>query len=304
MIYTVTFNPAIDYAIEIDEINFGETNRSKNTYIYPGGKGINISRVLKNLEVKSTALAFVGGFTGKYLEYYLKEADIDTDFIHLDEPTRINVKLKSNVETEINAKGPDISDEKLDEFYKKIDNLEDGDFLILAGNIQSSLRRDMYFEIQERCSKKDIHIIVDTTGEALEKTLSSKPLLIKPNIRELEEIFNVEIKGNDEIIKYGQMLIDKGAENAIISMGGDGAILLVENQVYFAKAPKGELRNSVGSGDSMIAGFLSSYTKTKDSLNSFRWAVAAGSATAFSTDLAKKEEVEELIERVDIERLK
>ncbi|MGO1368749.1 MAG: 1-phosphofructokinase [Senegalia sp. (in: firmicutes)] len=304
MIYTVTFNPAIDYAIEIDQINFGETNRSKNTYIYPGGKGINISRVLNNLEVKSTALGFVGGFTGKYLEDYLSKDEIKTDFIHLDEFTRINVKLKSDIETEINASGPEISKEKLDEFYEKIDDLEDGDFLILAGNIQSSLRRDMYFDLQERLKEKDIHIIVDTTGEALKKTLSNKPFLIKPNIAELEEIFNVEIKGNDEIIKYGKKLLERGAQNVIVSMGGDGAILLTDSEIYFAKPIKGSLKNSVGAGDSMIAGFLSSYTKTKDVLNSFRWAVAAASATAFSTDLAKKEEVQELLERVNIERLK
>lgn len=304
MIYTVTFNPAIDYNIEIDKINFGETNRAKDTYIYPGGKGINISRVLYNLEVESTALGFIGGFTGKYLEEYLKKSDINTDFIYLDEPTRINVKLKSEIETEINAIGPDIPDEKTEEFYKKIDKLKDGDFLILAGNIQSSLRRDMYFTIQERCSEKNINIIVDTTGESLEKTLSNNPFLIKPNKNELEEIFNIEIKDNEDIIKYGQKLQRRGAENVIVSMGGDGAILLSENEVYFAKAPKGILKNSVGAGDSMIAGFLSSYTKTKDVLNSFRWAVAAGSATAFSSDLAKKEEVEQLLDNIVIEILK
>lgn len=304
MIYTVTFNPAIDYNLEIDKINFGETNRAKDTYIYPGGKGINISRVLYNLEVESTALGFIGGFTGKYLEEYLKKSDINTDFIYLDEPTRINVKLKSEIETEINAIGPDIPDEKIEEFYKKIDKLKDGDFLILAGNIQSSLRRDMYFTIQERCSEKNINIIVDTTGESLEKTLSNNPFLIKPNKKELEEIFNIEIKDNEDIIKYGQKLQRRGAENVIVSMGGDGAILLSENEVHFVKAPKGILKNSVGSGDSMIAGFLSSYTKTKDVLNSFRWAVAAGSATAFSSDLAKKEEVEQLLDNIVIERLK
>ncbi|NBI06497.1 1-phosphofructokinase [Senegalia massiliensis] len=304
MIYTVTFNPAIDYNLEIDKINFGETNRAKDTYIYPGGKGINISRVLYNLEVESTALGFIGGFTGKYLEEYLKKSDINTDFIYLDEPTRINVKLKSEIETEINAIGPDIPDEKIEEFYKKIDKLKDGDFLILAGNIQSSLRRDMYFTIQERCSEKNINIIVDTTGESLEKTLSNNPFLIKPNKKELEEIFNIEIKDNEDIIKYGQKLQRRGAENVIVSMGGDGAILLSENEVHFVKSPKGILKNSVGSGDSMIAGFLSSYTKTKDVLNSFRWAVAAGSATAFSSDLAKKEEVEQLLDNIVIERLK
>ncbi|WP_130805351.1 1-phosphofructokinase [Senegalia massiliensis] len=304
MIYTVTFNPAIDYNLAIDKINFGETNRAKHTNIYPGGKGINISRVLYNLEVESTALGFIGGFTGKYLEEYLKKSDINTDFIYLDEPTRINVKLKSKIETEINALGPDIPDEKIEEFYKKIDKLKDGDFLILAGNIQSSLRRDIYFTIQERSSEKNINIIVDTTGESLEKTLSNNPFLIKPNKNELEEIFNIEIKNNEDIIKYGQKLQQKGAENVIVSMGGDGAILLSENEVYFAKAPKGILKNSVGAGDSMIAGFLSSYTKTKDVLNSFRWSVAAGSATAFSSDLAKKEEVEELLDNIVIERLK
>lgn len=298
MIYTVTFNPAIDYTVELDTLSIGETNRSKFSYILPGGKGINVSRVLNNLDIGNIALGFVGGFTGKFVEDYLKAKGLVTDFVYLEEDTRINVKIKTTDETEINASGPTIDEKDLEEFYKKLNRLKQGDYLILAGNIQDSLPRDTYSNIQKRCASKGVNTIVDTTREALTLTLENKPFLLKPNLHELESIFNVKIKDKGEAIIYAKKLLQKGAQNIIVSMGGEGALFISQEKVYFSNAPKGILKNSVGSGDSMIAGFLAKFIESRDSLEAFKYSVAAGSATAFSKDLCTKEEVEELFKKV------
>lgn len=303
MIYTVTFNPSIDYVIQVEDFKPGQVNRVKNDYKYPGGKGINVSRVLNNLNVESKVLGFIGGFVGEYVEAFLHKEDIATDFITVKEDTRINVKLKSNDETEINGAGPTIKSENLDELFCKLNKLTADDFLVLAGNIQSSLPVDMYAQIQKVCQKSDVKVIVDTTGEALRATLKYKPFLIKPNNHELADMFDVEINTKEDIIKYAKKLVEMGAQNVIISMAAEGGLLVCNDGVYQATAPKGVVKNSVGAGDSLIGGFLSNYSKSNDIIEAFRWGTAAGSATAFSLDLCEKDYVEELLKTVIITNL-
>ncbi|OLS02986.1 1-phosphofructokinase [Tissierella creatinophila] len=303
MIYTVTFNPAIDYTVELDKISLGETNRSKYSYILPGGKGINVSRVLNNLDIGNIALGFVGGFTGKFVEDYLKAQGLVTDFVYLEEDTRINVKIKTTDETEINASGPNINEKDLEEFYKKLNRLKQGDYLILAGNVQDSLPRDTYSNIQKRCASKGVKTIVDTTREALTLTLENKPFLLKPNLHELESIFDIKIRDKSQAIIYAKKLIEKGAQNIIVSMGGEGALFVSKEKAYFSQAPQGILKNSVGAGDSMVAGFLAKFIESEDSLEAFKYSVAAGSATAFSKDLCTKEEVEELFKKITFKEI-
>lgn len=300
MIYTVTFNPAIDYVIEVDNFKSGMVNRVKNNEKFAGGKGINVSRVLNNLNVKSIALGFVGGFTGKFIEDSLEEQGIKTNFIKVHEDTRINVKLKSDVETEVNGSGPNISPENLNELFKIIEGLTSDDYLVLAGNVQNSVPSDIYSVLQKKCILNNVKVIVDTTGDALVATLPNKPFLIKPNNHELGEIFNKDLKNEQEIIIYAKKLIEMGAQNVIISMAEKGALLINENGVYKASPAKGVVKNSVGAGDSVIAGFLASYSQNKDIVQAFRYGAASGSATAFSKDLCKKENVEHYLPQVTV----
>lgn len=301
MIYTVTFNPSIDYVVQVHDLTLGIVNRVSNEAKYAGGKGINVSRVLKNLGVSSKALGFIGGFTGKFVKDSLNNDGIITDFIEVNEDTRINVKIKSNEETEINGAGPDIDKKNLNELLKKIESLKSDDFIVLAGNVQKSLPEDIYSIIQRKCP--DSKVIVDTTGNVLTATLKYKPFLIKPNIHELGDIFNVEIKDMKKVVYYADKLRNIGAQNIIISMGGDGAMLVCSEGVYTASAPKGKVKNSVGAGDSVVAGFLAEYTKSFDIVESFRYGAASGSATAFSMDLCEKEYVDELLDQVKVTKL-
>lgn len=303
MIYTVTFNPSVDYVVAVDDFQQGKINRLKSEYKYPGGKGINVSRVLNNLDIKSEALGFIGGFTGEFIKTSLENDGIDTDFIQVQEDTRINVKLKSNEETEINGAGPDIDEKALSELFKKLQKLGSEDYLILAGNVQKNLPRDIYAQIQEKLRDNKVKVIVDTTGEVLTTTLKYKPFLIKPNNHELSEIFGVEITNQEDIIVYAKKLLEMGAENVIISMAGEGALLMCREGVYHTQAPKGEVKNSVGAGDSLIGGFLANYSKSLDLTEAFRWGVASGSATAFSLDLCTKDEVEKLLVQIKITKL-
>lgn len=303
MIYTVTFNPSIDYVIKVENFTAGTINRVVDENKYAGGKGINVSRVLNNLGIKSRALGFIGGFTGQFIESFLQKEEIYTDFIQVNGDTRINVKLSSNEETEINGSGPNISNEDLDKLFRKIDALNSEDILVLAGNVQKLLSRRIYSQIQEKVKDKEVKVIVDTTGEALISTLKYKPFLIKPNNHELGEIFNVEIHKKEDIIKYSQKLREMGAQNVIISMAGEGALLICSEGVYHASAPKGIVKNSVGAGDSLIAGFIASYSKASNIAEAFKYGVASGSATAFSMDLCKMEEVEKLLVQVKITKL-
>lgn len=300
MIYTITFNPALDYIVKMDEFNLGHVNRSNNEFVYAGGKGINVSIVLNNLEVKSKALGFIAGFTGDEIERRLREFGCDTEFIKLKEGmSRINVKIKADVESEINGGGPDISSEALEELYKKLDTLTAGDILVLAGSIPKTMPTDIYERIMERLQDKDVKFIVDTTGESLLKVLKYNPFLIKPNHHELGELFGVKLNNKEEVIEYAKKLKDMGAQNVIISMAGDGAVLIDSNGgVTTSNVPKGVVKNSVGAGDSMVAGFIAGYLGSEKIEDGFKLGVATGSASAFSEGLAIKDYVYELLEQV------
>lgn len=306
MIYTITFNPSLDYIMVVDNFESGETNRSKKEEIYAGGKGFNVSTILSRLDIENTALGFIAGFTGKEIDRLLRNRGFQTHLIELDEGiSRINVKMKGQYETEINASGPSIPKNKLDLLFKKLELLLDNDILVLAGSIPPSLPNNIYQIIMEKLSNKDIKIIVDATNELLLKVLPYKPFLIKPNHRELEEIFKTKIQSLEELIKYAQKLKDMGAVNVLVSLGKDGALLIDEDShIYKCNAAKGKLVNSVGSGDSMVAGFIAGYMKTKDYKEAIRLGSACGGATAFSSDLAKKELIEEVLLQLKTEVIK
>ena len=275
-------------------------NRSNNEEVYAGGKGINVSIVLNNLGVKNTALGYIAGFTGKEIETQVKKHGVDCDFIKLQNGiSRINVKLKSNGETEINGSGPEITNEDLNKLYEKLSDLKDGDYLILSGSIPNSVPDDIYQNIMKDLLDKKVEFIVDATRDLLLKVLKYKPFLIKTNHHELAEMFNVELKSDNDIIIYGKKLQEMGAKNVLISMAGDGAILLPENgEAIRRQVPKGVLKNSVGAGDSMVAGFLAGYLKNKDINEAFKMGIATGSASAFSDELATKVEVEKLLSKI------
>ncbi|MCB2305695.1 1-phosphofructokinase [Clostridium estertheticum] len=303
MIYTVTFNPAIDYVITVDDFKSGSINRVDSEEKFAGGKGINVSRVLNNFGIKTKALGFVGGFTGKFIIDSLESQGVETDFIEISGDTRINVKLNSKEETEINGAGPIIKDEDLNKLFKIVEGLTSNDYLVLSGNVQKSVPRDIYARLQKKCASNNVKVVVDTTGDALVATLPNKPFLIKPNNHELGEIFNKELTDTDEIIKYAKKLIVMGAQNVIISMAERGALLICESGVYHATPAKGKVQNSVGAGDSVIAGFLAKYSQSKDLIEAFRWGATSGSATAFSKDLCKKEDIEHYLAQVIVNKL-
>lgn len=304
MIYTVTLNPSIDYVIKLEHLNTGHVNRVNSENIYPGGKGINVSRILKTLGNDNVATGFVSNFTGDFIKKSLYEQNIKSDFIQLDNGfTRINVKIKSDEETEINGGGPHISDEKLEELFYKLSKLKEDDILILAGSIPSTLSEDLYEKIMSRVRENKVKVVVDATKSLLLNVLKYNPFLIKPNNHELEEIFNVKLESQNDIITYAKKLQEMGGRNILVSMGKDGAILLSENkEVYVSNVAKGEVINSVGAGDSMVAGFISGYLKTYSYEEALRLGAASGSATAFSSDLASKDFIDELIKEINIER--
>ena len=300
MIYTVTFNPALDYVMIIDEFKSGNVNRCENEFLNPGGKGINVSTMLSELGEENVALGFIAGFTGRELVNKLNERNIKTNFIELKEGlTRINVKIKGNIESEINAKGPNIDKEDLQKLLNQIDTLKDDDILVLAGSIHSSIDDDIYEQIMKRLSEKNVHVVVDATKDLLKNVLKYKPFLIKPNHHELAEFFDVNINSDEEIVEYAKKLQEMGAENVLVSMAADGAILVTkENEVIKTNTPKGKVVNSVGAGDSMVAGFIYGYLKNKDYKEALRFGSAAGSASAFSESIATKEKVEELLKEL------
>lgn len=296
MIYTVTFNPSLDYILNLDEIKIGKTNRSKTEEIYVGGKGINVSIVLKNLGIESKILGFSGGFVGKEIERILSTLGCNCDFIKVDENSRINVKLKALEESEINANGPVIQSDKIEKLYSKLNNLNNGDILILAGSIPNSLPNNIYEKIQENLKNKDIKIIIDATKELLINSLKYSPFLVKPNKDELSEIFNVKLNTQEDIIFYAKKLKENGSKNVIVSLGKNGAIFIDENDnIYTLPAPKGTLINSVGAGDSMIAGFIAGLLKFNNYEDAFKYSVATGSGTAFSKWLANEDIVNKIL---------
>jgi len=301
MIYTVTFNPALDYIVRLDSLTAGGINRVNYEQVLGGGKGINVSIVLANMGIQSTALGFIAGFTGEEIKRQLITRNVDFDFVQLPEGfTRINMKIKADVETEINGQGPNISEAKQQELFQRLDSLQKDDTLVLAGSIPNTLPDDMYERVMERLQGKGIRIVVDATKKLLMNVLKYKPFLIKPNNHELGEMFGVTLKTDEEIITYAKKLQEKGAQNVLISMAGDGAILLTsEGKSYKSPAPKGKLVNSVGAGDSMVAGFLTGYTESNgDFEQAFFMGVATGSASAFSENLATRPEVEALLKTI------
>lgn len=297
MIYTVTFNPALDYVIRMEKLELGMVNRSSAEAIFYGGKGINVSTVLNNIGVDSVALGFVAGFTGQEIEEGVKALGVTTDFIHLPEGlSRINVKIKAEQETEINGQGPQIKMEQVEGLFEQLERLKEGDCLVLAGTIPASLPSDIYEQIMEHLQGRDIHIVVDATKDLLLNVLKYHPFLIKPNNHELGEMFHTVLQSDEEIIAYAKKLQDMGARNVLVSMAGDGAILVTEtDEVHKIGVPKGTVVNSVGAGDSMVAGFIASYFREHDYLKALKFGTATGSATAFSEGLAPKEKVEELL---------
>lgn len=299
MVYTVTFNPAIDYVVHIDQMKTGCVNRSVSEDIQFGGKGINVSVVLNELGIKSIALGFIAGFTGDAIENGIHGLGIETDFVHLKEGfTRINVKIKSDDETELNGQGPKISDEAINSLYEKLDKTTDGDTVVLAGSIPHTLPSDIYENIMARLAQKRIKIVVDATKDLLLNALKYKPFLIKPNNHELGEIFGVSVDNVDDVITYAQKLRDLGAVNVLVSMAGNGAVLIDEyGKVHTSGACRGIVKNSVGAGDSMVAGFIAG-AETNDYEYALKLGSATGGATAFSDGLAKKEEIYKLLKQL------
>lgn len=307
MIYTVTLNPSLDYILSVENFETGSTNRAASEIIYPGGKGINVSVVLANLGIQSIALGFCAGFTGAEIKRLLAKYKINNKFIELkDGISRINVKLRNfdksdivNEETEINGIGPNVNDNALDEFYSQIETLDNNDTLVLSGNVPPSLPATIYKDIMKRLQNKNIKIIVDATQDLLTNVLEYKPFLIKPNIRELEDIFDTKINNEDEVVHYAHKLQEMGAQNVLVSMGDKGAILVDEkDKSYVQRVPEGQIKNSVGAGDSMIAGFLYGFTKINDYKDALKYGVCAGSASAYSEKLATKEEMLNLYKQI------
>lgn len=300
MIYTVTLNPSLDYIAECKDFTLGATNRTSSEIIYPGGKGINVSIVLSNLGDRTTALGFLAGFTGEHIDSLIKDMGISSRMIRLDEGmSRINLKLKSKEETELNGMGPNISIIDIAHLYQKLESITEDDILVLAGSIPPSVGEGLYSDLMERLKEKKIKIVVDATKDLLMNVLDKKPFLIKPNIHELGELFNVKLDSVDEALPYALKLKEMGAVNVIISMGKDGAMMVDEyGNSYTMNSPEGKLVNSVGAGDSLVAGFLHKYLETGNYEEAFRYGVCTGSASAFSSALATKEEVEKLYKEI------
>ncbi len=300
MIYTVTLNPSLDYFLSVEHFAIGKTNRSNEEVYRPGGKGINVSCVLHNLGLESTALGFLAGFTGQEIKRQMETTGIATDFIELPGGmSRLNVKLKQMDATEINASGPILSEKNLEELRKKLSALTQGDILILSGSLPGSVTTDIYKDLMEEVDGKGIPVIVDAIGDALLKTLPLHPFLVKPNHQELSELFDVELSTREQVIPYAGKLQEWGVQNVLVSLGGAGAVLLDQNGVvYESEVPRGKLINAVGAGDSMVAGFLAGYLEKQDFAHAFLMGMAAGSASAFSEGLADRATVEQLYQQL------
>lgn len=304
MIYTLTLNPSIDYVLKIDKFEDGQTLRSNTEEKYPGGKGIMVSKLLKNLGENSINIGFLGGFTGDFIRKKLNDLGIEEDFTRIEDDSRINVKLKYETETEINAQGPQIKEEEIEEFLNYLDQLQEDDFVIISGSIPKSLGDDFYRVIVNLLEMENVRFALDTSGKKLFNLSSYKPFLVKPNKDELSEIFEDKIDSDKKIVKYARKLIDQGAENVIVSLGKDGSMFIDSNIVYKARPIEGKLINSVGSGDSMVAGYIYGYMKGLSKLDSYKLAIACGSATAFSPDIAEKELIYKILEKVEVEEWK
>lgn len=303
MIYTVTFNPSIDYIMVSKDFKIDGLNRASTTNKFAGGKGINVSRVLQTLDVASTALGFVGGFPGNFIKDSLVNSNIATDFVTVDEDTRINVKLKTENETEINAPGPQITEHQLNDLLEKISNTTTDDIIIVAGSVPTSIGNDVYEKIATITKETGAQLVVDAEKDLVESVLPHGPLFIKPNKDELETMFDVFINSDKEVVKYGRKILAKGAKSVIVSLGGEGAIYIDNQQSFKASVPKGRVINTVGSGDSTVAGMVAGLTSGYSVESAFRLAVAAGTATAFNDDLAQREAIKNIESQVEIYKL-
>lgn len=305
MVYTVTFNPSLDYIVAVNDFQLGMTNRTASELILPGGKGVNVSILLTNLGVDNTALGFSAGYTGQAIKSLLSDMDVNAEFIDIrDGLSRINFKLKNIDGTEINGQGPNISEGDVEELLRRLDTLKEGDVLVLAGSIPATMSDDIYQTILKRLKDKRILTIVDATSRLLMNVLEYHPFLIKPNHHELGDIYGVEITDKKDVVVYAKKLQEAGAVNVLVSMGGRGAVLVsADGDVYEAPAPAGVLKNSVGAGDSMVAGFLTGWLRTGSYEEAFKMGVASGSASAFSENLAIEAEVEDVLKRVEVSRM-
>lgn len=300
MIYTITLNPALDYSLETSKFDLGKLNLSEKAYFLGGGKGINVSKVLKNFNVESTAIGFLGGFTGNFIKEELKEKNIKEDFVEVLGNTRVNIKIKTGeIETELAGLSPEINENHVLALKEKLGNIQDGDILVLSGSVPKSLKTTIYKELVEGLDK-NIKVILDTRGEAFVETLKVKPFLVKPNHHELEEFCGKELHSIEEIVEGARTIQKLGVQNVIVSMGKDGSILLTEDSVYKGNVPKGTLKNSVGAGDSMVAGLVSKLAQGESLLEAYKFGIASGSATAFSHNLATKDEVLALLNQINI----
>ncbi|HEV9609550.1 TPA: 1-phosphofructokinase [Streptococcus pneumoniae] len=302
MIYTVTLNPSIDYIVRLDQVKVGSVNRMDSDDKFAGGKGINVSRVLKRLNIPNTATGFIGGFTGKFITDTLAEEEIETRFVQVAEDTRINVKIKADQETEINGTGPTVESVQLEELKAILSSLTAEDTVVFAGSSAKNLGNVIYKDLISLTRQTGAQVVCDFEGQTLIDSLDYQPLLVKPNNHELGAIFGVKLESLDEIEKYARELLAKGAQNVIISMAGDGALLVTSEGAYFAKPIKGTVKNSVGAGDSMVAGFTGEFVKSKDVVEAFKWGVACGTATTFSDDLATAEFIKETYGKVEVEK--
>lgn len=299
MIFTVTFNPSLDYIVRVDEMRLGTINRTNYEQLLPGGKGINVSIVLGNLGHPSRALGFSAGVTGVALEKLLADAGVDADLVHVKEGfTRINAKVKAIEETELNGQGPRIAPEDVDALFSKLDVLGQDDTLVISGSVPNTLPSDMYEQVMKRLAGHGVRIVVDAERDLLTRVLPYRPFLVKPNNHELGDIFGVTLKTRDEVVPYARRMQEMGAQNVLVSMAGEGGVLVAaDGQVYQSPAAKGTVVNSVGAGDSCVAGFLAGLMETDSYQTAFRMGLAAGSASAFSDHLATRPEVEDLMSR-------
>lgn len=300
MIYTVTLNPAMDYHVTLDHLQLGEINRPKSDQKSPGGKGINVSRVLKRLGQQSTALGFIGGFTGDYIKASVEAEEIETDFIQVEGDTRINVKIKAEEESELNGVSPFISDDKLQALEKQLSQLKEGDTVILAGSIPPSLQPSIYAKWTTMLKEQGVSVYVDTSGQALREVLPEKPTFLKPNHHELSEIAGVEIQTIEQAIPHIKQLVTAGIKYVLVTFAGDGAVLATKDQLLYANAPNGKVRNSVGAGDSTVAGFISVLAEGEELEEAFKTAIATGSATAFSIGFAEPDAIKQLKKEIQI----
>lgn len=303
MIYTVTLNPSIDYIVRLDKVNVGSVNRMESDDKFAGGKGINVSRVLKRLGIDNTATGFIGGFTGKFITDTLENEAIATNFVQVLEDTRINVKIKADAETEINGTGPIVTSEQLAELKEILSGLSEQDTVVFAGSSNKNLGNIVYKELIRLTRQTGAQVVCDFEGQTLIDSLEFQPLLVKPNNHELGDIFGVKLEKLDEIEKYAREILAKGAQHVIISMAGDGALLVTKDGTYFAKPIKGIVKNSVGAGDSMVAGFTGEFVRSGNPVEAFKWGVACGTATTFCDDLATADFINKTYEKVEVEKI-